>query len=39
MFWRRDRLAGALLVPYLVWVTYAATLSIGFAVMNAGGST
>jgi tryptophan-rich sensory protein len=34
MFWRRDRLAGALLMPYLVWVTYAATLSIGFAMMN-----
>ncbi len=35
LFWRLDRLAGLLLVPYLLWVTYAATLSIGFAVMNA----
>jgi benzodiazapine receptor len=34
MFWRRDRAAGALLVPYLLWVTYAVTLSIGFAIMN-----
>lgn len=34
LFWRLDRWAGALLVPYLLWVTYAATLSIGFAVMN-----
>ena len=36
MFWKLDRLAGAMLLPYLLWVTYAATLSIGFAVMNAG---
>jgi tryptophan-rich sensory protein len=34
MFWRRDRAAGVLLVPYLLWVTYAVTLSIGFAIMN-----
>ncbi len=34
LFWKRDRLAGSLLVPYLLWVTYAVTLSIGFAVMN-----
>lgn len=36
VFWRRDRLAGVMLVPYLLWVSYATTLSIGFAVMNAG---
>lgn len=35
VFWKRDRVAGALLLPYLLWVTYAATLSVGFAVMNA----
>ena len=35
LFWRRDRIAGALLLPYLLWVTYAVTLSIGFAVLNA----
>lgn len=34
LFWKRDRLAGALLLPYFLWVTYAATLSIGFAIMN-----
>lgn len=34
LFWKRDRPAGALLVPYLLWVTYAVTLSIGFAIMN-----
>ncbi len=34
LFWKRDRIAGALLLPYLLWVTYAATLSIGFAIMN-----
>lgn len=34
LFWKRDRIAGALLLPYLLWVTYAVTLSIGFAVMN-----
>lgn len=33
-FWRLDRPAGVLLVPYLLWVTYAVTLSIGFAAMN-----
>lgn len=34
LFWKRDRAGGALLVPYLVWVTYAVTLSIGYAIMN-----
>lgn len=34
LFWRRDRMAGLLLVPYLLWVTYATTLNIGFAVLN-----
>ncbi len=34
LFWKRDRIAGAVLLPYLMWVTYAVTLSIGFAVMN-----
>jgi tryptophan-rich sensory protein len=35
LFWKRDRVAGSLLLPYLLWVTYASTLSIAFAVMNA----
>jgi tryptophan-rich sensory protein len=34
LFWKLDRIAGALLVPYLLWVSYAVTLNIGFAVMN-----
>lgn len=34
LFWKCDRTAGALLLPYLLWVTYAVTLSIGFAIMN-----
>lgn len=34
LFWNRDRVAGVLLLPYLLWVTYAVTLSIGFAIMN-----
>ncbi len=34
LFWRRDPVAGGLLIPYLLWVTYATTLNIGFAVMN-----
>lgn len=35
LFWERDRIAGALLVPYLLWVTYSVTLSVGIAAMNA----
>ncbi len=35
LFWKRDRIAGMLLIPYLLWVTYAATLSIEFAFLNA----
>jgi tryptophan-rich sensory protein len=34
LFGKRVRIAGALLLPYLLWVTYAATLSIAYAVMN-----
>jgi len=29
-FWRVSPSAGALLLPYLLWVTYAATLNWGF---------
>lgn len=36
LFWRIDRVAGYLLIPYLLWVSYAVTLSVGFAVMNPG---
>lgn len=33
-FWRRSRLAGALLLPYLLWVTFAAALNFEFARLN-----
>ncbi len=39
LFWKRDRFAGALVLPYLLWVTYAATLSIGFAILNSPQAT
>lgn len=28
LFWRRDPIAGALFVPYLIWVTFATTLTV-----------
>jgi translocator protein len=33
-FFRIDRLAGWLFVPYLLWVTFAAALNAGYAVLN-----
>lgn len=33
-FWRINRIAGALLVPYLLWVTYAAYLNLGLVGLN-----
>ncbi len=33
-FFRKQRLAGALLVPYLAWCLYATTLNAGVAVLN-----
>lgn len=39
LFWKCDRAAGVLILPYLLWVTYAATLSIGFALMNSPQAT
>lgn len=33
-FWRIDRVAGALLVPYLLWVAYAAALNVAIWRMN-----
>jgi tryptophan-rich sensory protein len=34
-FWRRHRAAGALLMPYLLWVTFAAALNIAVWRLNA----
>lgn len=36
-FWRRDRLAGLLLLPPLGWLCYGAYLNIGFWWLNAAG--
>ncbi len=33
-FWRADKLAGLLLVPYLAWVSYAAYLNAGLLLLN-----
>lgn len=33
-FWRRSRLAGAMLLPYLLWVTFATALNFEFARLN-----
>ena len=33
-FWRVSPVAGALLVPYLAWVTYAATVNVAIAFRN-----
>ncbi|MBN1919574.1 MAG: tryptophan-rich sensory protein [Verrucomicrobia bacterium] len=35
LFWRRNRVAGALLLPYLAWVSYAASLNLALWRMNA----
>lgn len=35
-FRRRSTTAGRLLLPYLLWVTYAATLNAGVAWLNSG---
>jgi tryptophan-rich sensory protein len=34
LFWRRSAVAGMLLVPYLLWVTYAATLNLAIWRLN-----
>ena len=33
-FWRYSRLATYLLVPYLLWVSYASTLNLGIVLLN-----
>ncbi len=35
LFWRRSRVAGALLVPYILWVTYAGALNFALWRLNA----
>jgi len=34
LFWRRNALAGTLILPYLAWVTYAASLNLGLWRLN-----
>lgn len=34
LFWRYSHLATYLMVPYLVWVSYATTLSVGYLFLN-----
>jgi tryptophan-rich sensory protein len=34
LFWRVERLAGQLLVPYLLWVAFAATLNLSLWLLN-----
>lgn len=33
-FWPIQRVAAVIMVPYLVWVVYAATLTVGIALLN-----
>mgnify|MGYP006293475413 FL=1 len=35
LFWRRSKLAGALLMPYILWVTYAGALNFSVWQLNA----
>ena len=34
-FWRAHRIAGAMLVPYLAWVTFAGALNLAIGRLNA----
>lgn len=38
LFWKRDRLAGGLMVPYLCWVGFATYLNWTIVSLNPGGS-
>ena len=33
-FWRLDRIAGIMLVPYLCWISYATALNAAIVVLN-----
>ena len=35
MFWRIERLAGLMFVPYAAWVTYATLLNVSLWLLNA----
>lgn len=37
-FWRRSKLAGGMLMPYLVWVSFAAVLNFAIWRLNAAGA-
>ena len=34
LFWRIDKRAGYLMIPYLLWVTFAAYLNFGIYLLN-----
>ena len=34
MFWRRDRIAGLMFLPYLAWTCFAAALNAAFWTLN-----
>lgn len=36
-FWKRDRLAGQLMLPYVAWVAFACVLNASLWYLNAGG--
>ena len=33
-FWRISRVAGYLMIPYVIWVTFAGYLNLGIAILN-----
>lgn len=34
LYWSHSKLATYLMVPYLIWVSYATTLTVGFLILN-----
>jgi tryptophan-rich sensory protein len=38
MFWRSNPIAGFLLVPYILWTTFAGALNLALWQLNAGGT-